>query len=160
MGQSSAIRVLEQSPERLLLYEPPYWTFGIAFVVAGFLIASLLFLFFWKLQVRMPARFLGCVLALPFLFFGLKALTSQTFVEMSARDRTLKIQHMRFFQSTSPRVIPLDEIIRAVEVHARRSYAVGLLLRSGQTVAISSYGDQPGKPLMMEAINEFLSRTR
>ncbi len=159
VGQSS-IRVLEQSPERLVLYQPPYWIFGIGFVVAGILIAGLLFAFLSAQGVRTAVRFVGFVLALPFLYFGISALTAQTFVELSARDRTLKIQKVRLFQAAKPRVIGFDEILRVVELQARRSYAVGVVLRTGETVDITGYGDQPGKPLMIAAIDEFLARAR
>lgn len=160
MGQSSAIRVLEQSPARLVLYEPPYWPFAFGFLAAGVLIAGLLFLLFWKLDARPAARFTGCVLALPFLFFGIQAVSSKTIVELSARDRTLTIEKTKFFLESAPRVIEFDQVLRVVELQARRSYAVGLVLRSGETIPLTRYGDQPGKPLMIAAMDQFLAKTR
>jgi len=158
--QASSIRVLQQSPGHLLLYEPPYWAFAIAFLAVGLVIALGLFLFMWSLHVRTAMRWSGCVLALPFLFFGLKALTSRTLVELSAQDRTVRIQHAQFFVSGAPRNIPLDDVVRAIELHARRSYAAALLLRSGEHVLLTGYGDQLGKPGMIAAINEFLATQR
>jgi len=158
--QASTIRVIEQSPGHLVLYEPPYWPFAIAFLAAALVIAVGLYLFMWSMNVRTAMRFAGCVLALPFLFFGLKALTSRTLVELSMQDRTVRLQHAQFFISSAPRIIPLDDVVRAVEVHARRSYAAALLLRSGEHVLLTGYGDQLGKPGIIAAINEFLSMPR
>jgi hypothetical protein len=160
MPESSAIRVLEQSPGRLVFYEPPYWPFAIGFVAAGVLIAALLFLFMWSLQVRTGVRFIGCILALPFLFFGIKAWTSHSLVEFSAADGAVAIRQTQFLIAGSPRTIPLADVVRAVELHARRSFAVGLLLRTGENVPITGYGDQGGKPLMIQSINQFLQATR
>src|SRR5262249_46193024 len=121
MPQSSAIRVLEQSPGRLVFYEPPYWTFALGFIAAGVLIAAILFIFMRSLHVRTPVRFIGCILALPFLFFGVKALTSQSWVELSAANQTVTIRQTQFLYAGTPRVIPLNHLVRAVEIHARRS---------------------------------------
>ena len=160
MGPSSAIQVLEQSPERLLLYEPPYMPFAVGFLALGVFIIVLFFLFMWGVGVRGPMRFSGCLLALPFLFFGLKALTSHGTVEFSAATSTVTIRHTEFFQSTTPRVIPLNNVVQGIEMRARRSYAVGLLLRSGERVTVTAYGDQAGKPGMLDAINRFLMAAR
>ena len=76
------------------------------------------------------------------------------------QDRTVRVQHAQFFVSSASRIIPLDDVVRAVEVHARRSYAAALLLRSGEHVLLTGYGDQLGKPGMIAAINEFLAMPR
>jgi len=156
MAQASTIRVIEQTRDRLLIYQPPYWPFAIGFLVAAAVIAVFFFFFLGFLSVRPPIRFAGFVLALPFLFFGVKAALSQMFVEVSLPERTLFIRRAGLFGSEL-RTIRLDEVDGVVELRARRSTAVGLRLRSGETINLSGFTDQSGKNEMFVSLELFLA---
>ena len=91
MAQASTIRVIEQTHDGILIYQPPYWPFAIGFLIAAAVIAVFFFFFLGMVSVRPPLRFAGFVLALPFLFFGVKAALSQMFVQVSLPDHTLSI---------------------------------------------------------------------
>ena len=156
MAQASTIRVIEQTRDRLLIYQPPYWPFAIGFLVAAAVIAVFFFFFLGFLSVRPPIRFAGFVLALPFLFFGVKAALSQMFVEVSLPERTLSIRRAGLFGSEL-RTIRLDEVDGVVELRARRSTAVGLRLRSGETINLSGFTDQSGKNEMFVSLELFLA---
>jgi hypothetical protein len=111
------------------------------------------------LSVRMPFRFVGCVLALPFLLFGLKAAVSQMFVRASRPEHSLTIRHAGLFGSHE-RVIRLDDIEAVVQLQARRSTGVGLRLGSGELVNLTGFTDQAGKSEMFAALELFLANER
>ncbi len=77
MAQCWAIRVIEQTHDRILIYQPPYWPFAIGFLAVAAVIAVSVFLFLGLLSVKWPLRFAGFILALPFLFFGVQAAVSR-----------------------------------------------------------------------------------
>ncbi|MGO9240763.1 MAG: hypothetical protein ACLQBJ_08125 [Bryobacteraceae bacterium] len=156
MAQASAIRVIEQARDRLVIYQPPYWPFAIGFLIAAVVIAVFVFGFLTLLSVRLPLRFAGLILALPFLFFSAKAALQQMFVQVSVPDRTLTIRHVGMF-GTDARVLPLDEVDGVVQLRARRSTAVGLRLRSGETINLTGFTDQAGKDGMLLSLQLFLA---
>ena len=159
MAQAAAIRVIEQSHDRLLIYQPPYWPFAIGFFIAAGVIAVGFFWFFSFLSARPSIRFAGFVLALPFLFVGIKTALSQQYVDVSVPENTLTIRRLGMF-GTDVRAIPLDDVAGVVQLRGRRATAVGIQLRSGKTVDLSGFTDQRGKNEMSVALEMFLATNR
>lgn len=159
MAQCWAIRVIEQTHDRILIYQPPYWPFAIGFLAVAAVIAVSVFLFLGLLSVKWPLRFAGFILALPFLFFGVQAAVSQMFVQGSLLDNTLSIRRSGLFGS-DVRTIKLDEIREVVQLRSRKSTAVGLRLRSGETVNLCGFTDQNGKNDMFVSLELFLASAR
>jgi hypothetical protein len=159
MAQASTIRVIEQTHDGILIYQPPYWPFAIGFLIAAAVIAVFFFFFLGMVSVRPPLRFAGFVLALPFLFFGVKAALSQMFVQVSLPDHTLSIRRAGMFGPTV-RTIRLDDVVGVVELRARRTTGVGLQLRSGETINLTGFTDQAGKSEMLISLEMSLVNAR
>jgi len=159
MVRDSAIRVVEQTHDGILIYQPPYWPFAIGFLAAAAVIVVVVFLFLGLLHVRWPLRFSVFMLALPFLFIGVKAAVSQMFVQVSLPDNTLSIRRTGLF-GPDVRTIQLDDIDGVVQLRARKSTAVGLRLRSGETVNLCGFTDQSGKNDMFVSLELFLANAR
>jgi hypothetical protein len=159
MDLSSAIRIIEQTHDRLVIYQPPYWPFALGFLAGGVVLAVGLFVFFTLLSVKLPVRFAGFVLAIPFLVVGASAAASEVQVQASLPDRTVSIRRRGLFGSDT-RTIRLDDVDAAVDLQARRSTAVGLRLRSGETINLTGFTDQSGKSAMLGSLQLFLASAR
>ncbi len=81
------------------------------------------------------------------------------FVQGSLLDNTLSIRRSGLFGS-DVRTIKLDEIREVVQLRSRKSTAVGLRLRSGETVNLCGFTDQNGKNDMFVSLELFLASAR
>src|SRR5438094_7632681 len=120
MLPSSAIRVVESTPSRLVIIDPPFYTLGI-----GFLICSIVAAAIWLRPGSSPdqRRFSWwAVVAIgPILLSGIGLLTSTTRIILSAHEGTVKIDRRYFGLFHSGQQFPTGEL-RQVSVETSEGY--------------------------------------
>lgn len=156
MLPSSAIRIIESTPSRLVVWDPPYYGLGIGLLVVAVIGAALWLVPRSQGGERRFSWWLVVVIA-PFVLGGLGLLTSHTQVVLSSADNTAKIESRYFLFFHSDRVFPLDQLQR-VSVETSEGYrSLAFVLRSGQTFTLGGFMDRPGYYEAEASINNFLA---
>ncbi len=155
MLSSSAIRILENTPARLVAYDPPYQVFGWLFIFCGCFIAALMVFVTVKAH---PGKIIliGYLGALAFGLIGLGALTNDSTVTLSRQTGTLLVESRFYGTHRSGTSIPLTEIQSAVVRSVKNLNRVVLILKSGPEIPLTSATDRNGYAALADAINWFL----
>jgi hypothetical protein len=155
MIRSSAIQILENSPARLVVYDPPYEVFGWFFIGAGLFVALIAIIVVLRSSSK-AARwfFLGAV---PFILFGIAALSMDSFITFSYESGLMSLQKRLFGRSMSQQTFPLDSVVSAIVKSNKDTSQIVLLLKSGEEFRLTSGTDRDGYFAATEAMNVFLS---
>jgi hypothetical protein len=158
IAQPGDIRVVQRTAQELVIYQPPYTSLGVILLIGGIIALASAFSAMFLLKGRGPSflRYVGFAGALVFLFFGVRNLTSERYIELSKGRGTLEVRKRRFFVTLSDETIPLANIRRAVVVSGRRSTTLAVLLNSGAEVNLTDRTAQQGCYAAEDAINSFL----
>lgn len=156
MIPSSAIQVIERTPDRLVVLDPPYYLVALLVLLIS-LGTALQFVRVMAGQVTRVSR-MGLLLTVPFLLAGLGLLTSRTRVTFSRQAGIVTVERKRCGILLPRKEILLSDVRRAqVQIGARRTQCLILVFRSGSTMELTNFGTQGGRTEAANAINAFLS---
>jgi hypothetical protein len=155
MFPSSAIRVVESSPSRLVIFDPPYYGLGLGLLLVAAISAGLWFL------TRSNAGAKGFpwwipLLVSPFLLGGIGLMTSTTRLVLSAGAGTVKLSSCYFVFVCSNQEFRLGDL-QGVRVETSEGFrSLVFLLKSGETFSMGGFSSRAGYYEAEGAINEFL----
>lgn len=157
MLPSSAIQVVENSRARLIVWNPPYYSLGAAFVVLGLVTFVVLLLVGRSQPARRSLRLGPLVLMTgPFVAVGFGLLTSQTVVTFSRDADEVSVQDRFFGVSSGTVKVPLGDVRFATVETSRGSRKLVLVCQSGRAIGIGVFSSQGGQYAAANAINDFL----
>ncbi len=151
----SPIQIIERTPARLVVVDPPYSLAGMVIVVVALAIAGL----YWLKSESDPEGRVGwpaLLVAIPFFFMGLLLLTNKTVAILSRATNTLTVQHYYLGRPWRERVIPLSELGGADVASDQQTRGLALVLKSGESIWMGSFTDRKGYYAAADAINAFL----
>jgi hypothetical protein len=154
MFSSSAIHVIEQTGDRLVVTDPPYYTLG--WCLVGLALVTLVFRYF--VSASSTHLWPGFLLAVPFLLAGVGLLTSDTTFTFSRSAGTVVIDKRTFGIVRPVREVPLRNIQSARVETGRNSRRLVLVLESGGTIPMGTLTSQQGQFQAANAINRILGK--
>jgi hypothetical protein len=157
MIPSSAIQVVEHTPSRLAILDPPYYLIGWCFLVVGVSVAIFVLLRGGRSGWIENSRWTSSLLGVPFLLIGFGFLTSKTTAVFSRESQMMTINSSRFGISHKVEV-PLSSIRSANVVTGSNTRRLIVVLDSGTTINLTGLTDKQGQYPAMNAINDFLGQ--
>jgi len=156
MLSSSALRILENTPARLVAYDPPYQAFGWLFLFFGCCLAMLMVFVMIKTH---PGKilFIGYLPALIFGVIGLGALLNDSTITLSRQSRSLVIENRFYGMRSSRAPIALTDIQSAAVRSVKNLNRVVVILKSGEEIPLTSATDRDGYGILAQDINRFLA---
>jgi hypothetical protein len=156
MFPSSALRVVENTPNRLVIVNPPSYLVGTLFLlVALFLLTATIFGVKNLSLVRRAA--LCGLLVLPFLLVAVAQLGSGSVAIFDGESRTVTVRTRVMGYPLRSAVVPLADLQRPVVESGRGTRRLVLLLRGGSIVPIGlGHSSQSGQYEAAAAISQFL----
>jgi len=152
---SSAFHVVEQTPFKLVITSPPYYSQGIIFLVVAIWAAASGFLV--PRGMHQWPRYAAFAVALPMLVASLVILTSRAEIVLSRETGKLAFGRSVLGMTREHAEVRLEEIRRvAVQAGGRGTQRLIAVLDGGQEVPLSAFTSQAGKDSSAAAINEFL----
>jgi hypothetical protein len=152
----SPIRIVEKTPSRLVIVDPPFYLAGGMFALVSVGMAALSL---WKDSDVTPVEQIGwpaLILALPFLVITAALLGGSTRLVLSRETRLFAMDKRYFWFFAKRMVMPLDELRSASVVNSDWTRQLQLQLSSGAVVTTGSLSDRRGYTDAANAINEFL----
>lgn len=158
MLPSSALHVVERTPTKLIVMNPPYYWIGLIFLLIGLFLTLGMFAK-GPAGTRAGLNWVALIFAVPFLLFGLAQLTGGTIATFSRERNNLIVVKRYFGISRKLTEVPLPSVRRAVvEGGGRRTQRLVIIAGSGNPVALGGYTTQAGYYEVADAINGFLSQ--
>jgi hypothetical protein len=157
MFPSSAIRVLERTPLKLIVASPPYYSAGTSFILLSLLTAVFL-IYVGRKKPNQGERPLWPTLLLigPFFAVGAGLLTSRTLATLSRDTGELTVERRFFGVPLNDVKVPLEDLRYATVEAGRGSRRLVLICQSGRVVSIGAFTDRGGQYAAANAINDFL----
>lgn len=157
MFPSSALHVVERTPSRLVILNPPYYWVGGIFLVVGLFIVAAVLVPQKGPDLGSSTKLIGVLFAVPFLAVAAWLLTNRTTVTFSRDTGAMTVDHARFGFHHSRLQIPIEDVDKAsvAPMHAG-SWRLEVMLRSGEPVMIGGQTTQKGYFDTAKAINDFL----
>jgi hypothetical protein len=156
MLPSSAIQVVERTPWRLVVVDPPYYLLGLGFLALCAVSLPVALVVGVKYDVIKKVVVWWAITSLPFLIAGVVFSTGKTIVTFSRENGTLTIARSYIGISLRSRQFPLDQPVKAVVETARAGRSLILLTRAGPPITLTTVTDRGGYYEAADAINEFL----
>jgi hypothetical protein len=150
-----AIQVVERSPLRVVIIDPPYYSAGawiLFFAVCVGLAAS----FLWYRGYLPPLAGMLLLVFLGLSVFGLYLMTSKRVISLSRTDGILRIEKGAFGMSHPEAAVPLDQIQKAIVENVRFAHSLVVVMKSGQAFSLGGSSDRQGYFGAAEAINALL----
>jgi len=151
MFASSVMHVVESTPTRLVILDPPYYLGGGILVLIGIILGAVLL----NLRIQNSTR-VAMIVTIPIFVAGIGALTSQTTMTFSRETGTASIQRHWFGIPRNKIEVPLDSVRYATVQTQRGSRRFAIVLSSGRVLAPGSATTQGGEYDVTNAINDFL----
>ncbi|MGH9395992.1 MAG: hypothetical protein ACRD18_03985 [Terriglobia bacterium] len=157
MFPSSALHVVERTPSKLVILNPPYYWVGGIFLVVGLFIVAAIFIPQNGPALSGSTKLIGVLFAVPFLAVAAWILTSRTTVTFSRDTGEMTVDQAKFGFRHSRLQIPIQAVDKATvaPLHAG-SWRLEVMLRSGEPVMIGGQTTQKGYFDAAKAINDFL----
>jgi len=154
-----AIQVIENTPSRVVILDPPNYSFGawllfMAVVVGG--IAAFLFL-----RGFLPE--LSAILLLVFVAlaaFGAYLMTSKRLISLSRSEGVLTVEKGTWGRSHLEATIPLERIRRADVQNIGYAHSIAIVMQSGEEFSLSDGSNRQGYSGAVDAMNDFLGGSR
>ena len=157
MSLLSGIRVVEQTPERLVVVDPPYYLLGGFFLLFGLALSVFALPSKQQGQSQQGFDWLALALASPFLLVGWYFLASKATLVVSRETGRMSVVRSYFGFPVRQHEGPLEEARYANVETGKGTRRVVVVLRSGKVVAVGGLTDRKGHYQAAEAINAFLS---
>ena len=149
MFPSSAVQVIEQTGDRLVVVNPPYYVVGWCLILLALIMIG------FRCFVSGANLWPGLFIAAPFLIAGLGMLTSSTTFSFS-RSGVVTVDRRTFGISRSTKQLRLQDIRSATVETGRNSRRLILVLTSGSVIPMGSLTSQQGNYKAASSINNFL----
>jgi hypothetical protein len=155
MFPSEAIQVLERSPSRVVILEPPYYSMGIwLFFLALLFGAAAAFLFYKGFLPALGIMFGLVVLGLG--VFGTYLMTSKRLITVSRADGLLEVRTSSFGRTRVEGTLALDQVRKVVVENNRYANSLVVVKKSGEALSLDNGTNREGYYGAAEAINELL----
>lgn len=157
MFPASTMQILTSSADRLVVFVPPYWSFGICFLILGLVIPLALTFVMSKFGMRLKkASLIHSPLAIVFSVVGLNALGSHTVGEFDRTKGELSLTRQYFFFFDKTRTFPLASLRFAQIETVKNTQGITLRQDTGQVVYLTNFSDRGGEAPVLEAIQQFM----
>ena len=155
MFPPEAIQVLEHSQSRVVILDPPYYSFGTLMLCFG--LATLAGGIFFTVRHLMAAfTVVLFVLTIALLLFGSYLATKKSTITLSREDGLLHIQR-QFWGIKRPEASLRTADVRRVTVETLKySRTLTVVMKSGESYALGDGSDRQGYQAAADAINDFL----
>jgi len=152
----SPIRVVEQSSNRLVIVDPPYYLLGGIFLIAA------IGLSFWGVFAKKSGNpawdWRVSVLAIPFALVGLVQLTGLTVVVFSRETGKMVLDRRYAGITVHHEEIAIERIVGSGVASNENNHSLFVELNSGETRALTGNSDRIGHNAAAAAIERFLQR--
>lgn len=156
MFPPEAIQVLEHSQSRVVILDPPYYSFGTIMICFG--VATLAGGIFLTMRHVMAAfSIVLFVLTLGLLLFGSYLATKKSTVTLSKQDGLLHIQRQFWGMNRPEASLRSADIRRATVETLKYSRTLTVVMKSGESFALGDGSDRQGYQGAADAINDFLA---
>lgn len=160
MFPSSEIRVVQQSSDRLIVMDPPYFAAGITMILLSLLGVAIVFVL--RHSHSFSARdWVASLTAVPFLLIGLCLWTARTTIVFDSEQGAVMIERRIFSIRRARSELDLTSVAGASVVAGRGrqtgTHLLALSFKSGTTQFLTNYSSQNGHYSVAEAINTFLA---
>jgi hypothetical protein len=159
MIPSSAIQVVENTHARVVVLEPPYYSFGalLLFFALGMLVLGTVLLSRRNMAIIVYTFFLtGTLLGL----FGAYLATKKTTFTLSRDDGLLRVQTCAWGIRRSERVVSLDDIRRVTVETYKYTHVLTVVLNSGESFGVGDGSNRQGYYGAADIMNDFLGAPR
>jgi len=150
------IQVIESTPTRLVLVDPPFYLAGGAFTLIALAVAAT---GLWTDYDRMPPERIGwpaLVLAVPFALIAAALMAGSTKLTLSRDNMRFQLTRTYFGIYRKETVLPLEELQSASVVSTEGTRQLQLHLRNGRTMTMGAFTDRKGYVDSAMAIDAFL----
>lgn len=155
MFPPEAIQVLEHSQSRVVILDPPYYSFGTLMLCFGFAtLAGGIFFTMRHMMAAFTVILFGLTIA--FFLFGSFLATKKATITLMREDGLLHIQR-QFCGIKRPEASLRVADIRRVTVETLKySRTLTVVMKSGESYALNDGSDRQGYQGAADAINDFL----
>jgi hypothetical protein len=157
MLPSSAIRVIENGSSRLVILDPPYYSFAAQMLLMSAL-ATLAFLALTRTEIYKEMRYKWWVpmIISGFIVLAMAMLASRAYITLSRESGRMTIRRWICGIPQARIEFPLDTIRYATVENFSGARVVTVVLKSGEAVQLGNFTDQGGQFGAVDAINDFL----
>jgi hypothetical protein len=155
MFPPETIQILERGQSRVVVSDPPYYTFAaivIAFAVLLIIVGAVLIL-----RTPLPqAGWIVVAVALIPTVVGLYMATSSTLITLAKDDGLMRIQRHSWGMRRAEQTVRSADIQRVTVERARNARLLVIVTKSGASIPAGNGSNRQGYYGAAEAINEFL----
>jgi hypothetical protein len=154
MLPSEAIQVIENTRSRIIVLDPPYYSFGIYLLVLGIISVTLGLVLFFRHNAASFAVTL-VIVAVPLLAFGSFLMTAQRMIIMSRTDGALTLKKSKW-GLTSSVTLPLEQIRRVTVETIGYNQSLVIVTKAGESFSLGNGSNRKGYNGASDAMNDFL----
>lgn len=149
-----AIRVIENSRTRLVVLDPPFYSFGLwlAFLAA----VALVLMFVVAVKIRLAFGVIPLIFAIVLGGLGSFLCTNRTVYTFSRENGTLRTQNYAWGMKRNDTSLPLDSISRVTVETIQYNHVLTVILTSGESFNLGNGSNRQGYYGAADAINNFL----
>jgi cobalamin biosynthesis protein CobD/CbiB len=155
MFPPEAIEVLERTDSRLIILDPPYYSFGAWVLFLGATSLAIGIVLLVRHAIPPLAWMLSGLSVLLFLF-GSYLFTNKTSITLSRNDGMLTVQNAFWGINRPQSTLPLTDIRRATVETLKYARTIIVVMKSGQSFALANGSNRDGYYGAADAINSFL----
>lgn len=157
MIPSSAIRVVESSSSKLVIFDPPYYAFAVQlFIMCA--ISAVGYFIFTRTQLYQEMRYKWFPLAIigGFVLLALGMASSRAYITLSRETGKMTIRRWICGIPRGQSEIDLAKIRRASVENSQGARVITVVLTDGSAIQLGSFTDQGGQFGAADAINHFI----
>jgi hypothetical protein len=155
MFPSESIRVLENTPSRVVILDPPNYSFGAYMLFLGLCGAGIAIFLFYRRSL-IPLGYMLVLVAGLLGAFGIYLLTNQRLITLSRPDGTLKLEKSAWGLTHVQATISFNTVQRATVETVKYSRMLVVIMKSGESFALGDGSNRDGYYKAENAINDFL----
>jgi hypothetical protein len=154
MPDPAQLRIIEQSPDHMVAYDPPYVVFGVAFTAFAVVVVLLMIFVTWKTGWR-AVYLVGFLVAIILALIGIGVGTTASYIRAD-RTGNVAVEKTVFGAPFAGPSYPARDVTEAKVETSKNLRRVVLILRNGEVIAITSATDRSGYDDVARAINQVL----
>lgn len=155
MFPPEAIRVVVNTPAKVVIVDPPYYTLGTWMLFLA-LCALLATGFFLARNIAPPVGWLFLLVTLGLGLFGAYLVTSKTTITLTRDDGWLKSQKEFWGMKRPETGVHIADVQRVTVETMKYSHRLVLIMKSGDSFAVEDGSNRQGYYGAADAINGFL----
>lgn len=156
MFPSEAIQVLENTPSRVVILDPPYYSLGAIILIVAICIGSVACFLLFRGGVLTFIGLPFIVMAVILTVFGSFLLTSSRLITLSRSEGVLRIERSKWGMKSLEATIALNQIRRAAVGNVHFSNFIVIVMQSGESFRLGEGSNRQGYYGAVDAINHFL----